>query len=59
MYMYMYMSHYVSLSPLLASTGLVCSAYGMLRNLFAVACLIPFGYAAFTSLENVRYILFC
>ena len=49
----MYMSHYVSFSPLLASTGLVCSAYGMLRNLFAVACLIPFGYAAFTSLENV------
>ncbi|XP_019858793.1 PREDICTED: pecanex-like protein 1 isoform X1 [Amphimedon queenslandica] len=35
-----------------ASTGLICSAYGMVRNLFAVACLLPLGYAAFVSLEN-------
>ena len=50
------LSLFPPLSPLLsliASTGLVCSAYAMVRNIFAVLCLFPLGYAAFVSLENV------
>ena len=43
----------LSLFPLTASTGLLCSVYSIARSLLLTGLLYPLGYAAFSTLETV------